>query len=132
MATSSSISDLIKNDHASIKQAYQNYVSADDNLNEQERWANEFRWELARHIVAEELIFYPAFEKYLDVEGKKLAHQNRAEHQEVSPSLLPSRINFVLVLNRLKICYINSKQHRCLIQTIARNSIRLWTFSRSI
>jgi len=80
MATSSSISDLIKNDHASIKQAYKNYVSAEDNLDEQDRWANEFRWELARHIVAEELIFYPAFEKYLDAEGKKLAHQNRAEH----------------------------------------------------
>ena len=120
MATSSSISALIKNVHASIQQAYQvwflnvilsqchwssklqNYVLAEGNLDEQQRWANEFRWELARHSVAEELIVYPAFEKYLGAEGQKLAHADRAEQQEVSP-LLFSLINFVVVLNSLKI-----------------------------
>ncbi|CAF4872041.1 unnamed protein product, partial [Rotaria sp. Silwood1] len=64
-----------------------NYTLAEDNLDEQQRWANEFRWELARHIVAEELILYPALQKYLDTEGKKLAHQNRAEHQEIKDLL---------------------------------------------
>ncbi|CAF3410340.1 unnamed protein product [Rotaria sp. Silwood1] len=85
MSTLQSISTLVKIDHADVKQAYQNYVLAEGNLDEQKRWSNEFRWGLARHSVAEELVVYPAFEKYLGAEGKQIAHQDRAEHQEVNP-----------------------------------------------
>ncbi|CAF1534895.1 unnamed protein product [Rotaria sordida] len=87
MSTLKSISTLVKIDHADVKQAYQNYVLAEGNLDEQERWANEFRWGLARHSVAEELVAYPAFEKYLGAEGKQIAHQDRAEHQEIKELL---------------------------------------------
>ncbi|CAF4890698.1 unnamed protein product, partial [Rotaria sp. Silwood1] len=87
MSTLQSISTLVKIDHADVKQAYQNYVLAEGNLDEQKRWSNEFRWGLARHSVAEELVVYPAFEKYLGAEGKQIAHQDRAEHQELKELL---------------------------------------------
>jgi hypothetical protein len=50
---------------------------------EREHWANYFRWELARHSLAEELLLYPAFEEYLGPEGKKIADEDRADHKEV-------------------------------------------------
>jgi hypothetical protein len=50
---------------------------------EREHWANIFRWELARHSLAEELFLYPAFEQYLGSEGKKMADEDRADHKEV-------------------------------------------------
>ena len=67
----------------------QQYTTAQGDLDQQERWANEFRWELARHSAGEELVVYPSFEKYLGAEGKRMADEDRAEHQEV-----PSSISF--------------------------------------
>ncbi len=61
----------------------QKYLAAEGNIGEQQRWANEFRWELARHSAGEELVVYPAFEKKLGAEGKRMADEDRAQHQEV-------------------------------------------------
>lgn len=66
----------------------QQYVKAQGNFDQQERWANEFRWELARHSAGEELVVYPGFEKYLGAEGKRMADEDRAEHQEVTSLLI--------------------------------------------
>ncbi len=41
----------------------QKYAAAEGNVGEQQRWANEFWWELARHSAGEKLVVYPAFEK---------------------------------------------------------------------
>ncbi|CAF2752161.1 unnamed protein product [Rotaria sp. Silwood2] len=87
MSALKSIFNLVKTDHANVKQAYENYISAEDNLDEQNRWANEFRWELARIIVAEELVVYPAIEKHLGDEGKRIAHEDRAEHHKIKELL---------------------------------------------
>ncbi len=65
------------------KNVLQKYLSARGNIAEREYWANYFRWELTRHSVAEELLLYPAFEQYLGSEGKKMADEDRADHQEV-------------------------------------------------
>lgn len=59
-------------------------MSAKGNTDEQTRWANEFRWELARHSAGEELLVYPKFEKNLGVDGKRMAEEDRAQHLEVS------------------------------------------------
>lgn len=43
-----------------------------------------FTWELARHSVAEELVLYPAMERYLEGErGREMAEKDREEHQTV-------------------------------------------------
>jgi len=83
MNSKSSITATVLKDHADVKNAYQKYLSARGNIAEREYWANYFRWELTRHCVAEELVLYPAFEEYLGSEGKKMADEDRADHQEV-------------------------------------------------
>ena len=54
------------------------------------RWANQMRWEVARHAVGEELVVYPLMEKNMGAKGKQLADHDRKEHQvRRPPSLLP-------------------------------------------
>ena len=45
------------------------------------RWANQLRWEIARHAVGEEIVVYPLMEQHLGQKGKDLADHDRAEHQ---------------------------------------------------
>jgi hypothetical protein len=60
---------------------YDQYVKANGDPDAQERWARQLIWEVARHAVGEELVIYPLMEKHLGEEGKKLADQDRADHQ---------------------------------------------------
>jgi hypothetical protein len=53
------------------------------NYDHQQRFGNQFTWELARHSIAEELVVYPAFEKYLGDKGKLMAEDDRKEHHQV-------------------------------------------------
>ena len=87
----SAISDTIKEDHREIEKYYKNILNA-ANDDEATRWQNQFTWELARHSIAEELVVYPAFEKYLGIEGHDKAEKDRAQHQEV----ISLRINTIL------------------------------------
>lgn len=66
-----------------LKDYYAKYQSASTEK-EKNEWSNQFRWELARHSVGEELLLYPAFEKHFGAEGKRMADEDRAEHQVVS------------------------------------------------
>jgi len=77
---SGGIAEAIKHDHDELKEYYSNYKKAQTEK-EQQQWANQFRWELARHSVGEELLLYPAFEKHFGAEGKRMADQDRAEHK---------------------------------------------------
>ncbi|KAF7182772.1 hypothetical protein CNMCM7691_002433 [Aspergillus felis] len=79
------ILDTIKHDHSEIKSFYELIVSSTD-PEEQTKYQNQFTWELARHTVGEELVVYPALEKYLD-DGKELTRKDRAEHQTVKEKL---------------------------------------------
>ncbi|KAH8115032.1 hypothetical protein DFH11DRAFT_1743209 [Phellopilus nigrolimitatus] len=54
----------------------------------------ELTWEIARHAIGEELVVYPLMEKHLGVEGKKLADQDRADHQARVPFFHPDTIFF--------------------------------------
>jgi len=74
------ITQAITQDHNELREYHSKYKSA-ASKKEKEEWANQFRWELARHSAGEELILYPAFEKHLKEEGKRMASQDRAEHQ---------------------------------------------------
>lgn len=53
---------------------------------EQIRYQNQFTWGLARHIIGEELIVYPAIEKNVR-NGEVLTNKNRVEHQEIKQQL---------------------------------------------
>lgn len=82
--------DTIKTDHRELETYFHKIVSTTDPT-EQTKWQNQFTWELARHSVGEELIVYPAFEKYVEG-GMGIAERERGEHQGVSfpPSRRPS------------------------------------------
>lgn len=76
------ISDSIKNDHVELK-SFADLILKSTDPDEQTRFQNQFTWELARHAVGEELVVYPALEKYLK-DGEELAERDRQEHQSVS------------------------------------------------
>jgi len=82
MATASSrVSDRIKHDHRELE-TYYNKIKTATSEDEKVRWQNQFVWELARHSIAEEIVVYPAMEKYLP-DGVKMAEKDRSEHQIV-------------------------------------------------
>jgi len=82
----SNITDAIKEDHRQLEEYYHNILDAPDH-DTATRWQNQFTWELARHSIAEELVVYPAFEKYLGEKGRSIATKDRAEHQNVKEKL---------------------------------------------
>jgi iron-sulfur cluster repair protein YtfE (RIC family) len=85
-AAMSAISDAITKDHRELREYYNEVVNSSD-LDHQQRFGNQFVWELARHSIGEELVVYPAMEKYMGDRGKKLAEDDRQEHHEVKEHL---------------------------------------------
>lgn len=77
------ISQAITKDHRELEQYYNEVVSNAGNHDHQQRYGNQFTWELARHSVGEELVVYPAFEKYLGAKGREMAEHDRKEHHQV-------------------------------------------------
>lgn len=80
----STISSAIIKDHRELKQYYEEVVNNPNNHDHQQRYGNQFTWELARHSVGEELVVYPALEKYLGDRGKQMADHDRHEHHQVA------------------------------------------------
>jgi hemerythrin superfamily protein len=78
----STISETITSDHRELEKYYKEIINTDD-VDHQARYGNQFTWELARHSVAEELLVYPAMEKYLGEEGKQHAESDRKQHHQV-------------------------------------------------
>ncbi|KAI0970602.1 hemerythrin HHE cation binding domain-containing protein [Xylaria arbuscula] len=85
-ATMATISQAITKDHRELEQYYNEIINSSDH-DHQQRYGNQFTWELARHSVGEELVVYPAFEKYLGAKGKEMAESDRKEHHEVKEML---------------------------------------------
>ncbi|KIV84186.1 hypothetical protein PV11_06153 [Exophiala sideris] len=79
------VSGAIKHDHAELKDYYNKIMNSVDK-DTQTRYQNQFTWELARHSIGEELVVYPAMEKYVDG-GKDMAENDRADHREVKELL---------------------------------------------
>lgn len=77
------LTEAITSDHRDLEKYYKIIVDSQD-ADEQERYGNQFTWELARHSVAEELIVYPAMEKYMGDAGKDHAEKDRKQHHQVS------------------------------------------------
>jgi hemerythrin superfamily protein len=96
-AKMSTVSDLIIHDHEELKDCYSKIKKSSDS-DTKNRWRNQFVWELARHSIAEELVVYPAMEKYITPGGKQMADKDREEHQTVHA--LKTFGSFVSVANR--------------------------------
>lgn len=79
----STISNSIIEDHRELEEYYNEVVNSTDH-DHQQRYGNQFTWELARHSVGEELVLYPAYEKYLGDKGREWAEHDRQEHHQVS------------------------------------------------
>ncbi|KAK0388968.1 hypothetical protein NLU13_2545 [Sarocladium strictum] len=86
VAKMASITTAITKDHRELEQYYNEIIKSNDR-DHQDRYGNQFVWELARHSVGEELVVYPAFEKYLGEEGKQMAESDRKQHHEVKELL---------------------------------------------
>jgi len=78
----STISDAIIKDHRELEQYYNEVVNSTDQ-DHQQRYGNQFTWELARHSVGEELVVYPSMEKHMGAKGKEMAESDRKEHHQV-------------------------------------------------
>ncbi|KAM0482353.1 hypothetical protein ACHAPX_002870 [Trichoderma viride] len=83
----STISDAITKDHREIEQYYNEVINNPNDQDHQTRYGNQFVWELARHSVGEELVVYPAMEKYLGPKGKDMAESDRKDHAVVKQKL---------------------------------------------
>lgn len=81
--TMTTISQAIIDDHRELEQYYNEVVNNENDHDHQQRFGNQFIWELARHSVGEELVVYPALEKHLGAEGKEMAESDRKEHHSV-------------------------------------------------
>ncbi|KAF8154446.1 hypothetical protein B0H34DRAFT_716517 [Crassisporium funariophilum] len=77
----------IAEDHQEMYAFYDKYVQSNGDADAQERWSRQLIWEVARHAIGEELVVYPLMEKHLGAEGKKLADEDRADHQYVKNQL---------------------------------------------
>jgi len=80
------IAEAIVRDHRELEEYYNNIKNASDH-DTATRWQNQFVWELARHSIGEELVVYPAFEKYLGEKGMDMANKDRAEHNQLKVEL---------------------------------------------
>jgi len=83
---SSTISAAITKDHRELEDYYNEVINSNDH-DHQQRFGNQFTWELARHSVAEELVVYPAFEKFMGSKGHEMAESDRKQHHEVKEML---------------------------------------------
>ncbi|RKK91431.1 hypothetical protein BFJ68_g16194 [Fusarium oxysporum] len=85
-ALSSAISDAIIQDHRDLEKYYNEVINSTD-YDHQQRFGNQFVWELARHSIGEELVVYPAFEKYMGPKGQEMADSDRQEHHKIKELL---------------------------------------------
>lgn len=96
---SSHILDTVKENHRELESFYSALTHCGD-PEEQTAFQNKLTWALARHLVAEELVIYPAIERYVR-EGMEVADEERREHQAVC--LLGIYLKFPLTSGNMRI-----------------------------
>lgn len=79
------ILDAIKHEHREL-QTHIHKILISTSADEQTRYQNQLTWELARHLIGEELIVYPALVKHVK-NGRAIATEGRSEHQDLKEQL---------------------------------------------
>lgn len=80
------ITHTISADHRDLAQCYHRIIDAADE-DEQTRHQNQFTWQLARHLVGEEVVLFPAMEKNIrddPVVDEEQQDLHPHPHQQVS------------------------------------------------
>ncbi|KAI1496909.1 hypothetical protein F5X99DRAFT_48725 [Biscogniauxia marginata] len=75
----------LKSDHHQLGSYYPHIID-NSSLDERTRYQNLFVWELARHLVAKELVVYPAMEDSLH-DGGALSKKSRNQNQKIKVKL---------------------------------------------
>ncbi|KAG6021338.1 hypothetical protein E4U41_002520 [Claviceps citrina] len=83
----STISAAVTKDHRELEQYYNEVINNPQDHDHQQRYGNQFVWELARHSIGEELVVYPALERFLGAKGVEMAESDRKEHHTVKEML---------------------------------------------
>ncbi|CAF1211275.1 unnamed protein product [Adineta ricciae] len=83
----STISEIIKDAHKKLQKLLENYIMSNGNVDDQQSWSNQFRQDFIRHSTAEELILFPAYEKYIKENNTELIHQSQRDHREMKKLL---------------------------------------------
>lgn len=107
------LTEAITSDHTALKEYYNEVVNSKD-VDHQTRYGNQFTWELARHSVAEELIVYPAMEKYMGEDGKAHAEKDRKHHhtlKELLKTFQNMKAKDLEYVPQLKKLYKHLEQH---------------------
>ncbi|KFY41550.1 hypothetical protein V494_02934 [Pseudogymnoascus sp. VKM F-4513 (FW-928)] len=81
----STVTVAISKDHRELADYYKKILNAPDSETAT-CWQNQFTWALARHLVAEEFVLYPAFE-ILGERGRIIVNRGQFEHQGVKEKL---------------------------------------------
>ncbi|OJJ42600.1 hypothetical protein ASPZODRAFT_76588 [Penicilliopsis zonata CBS 506.65] len=99
------ISEAIQQDHNEIEACFEKIVHS-SSRDEQTRFQTLFTWELARHLVGEEIVVFPALEKHLP-DGRSMADTNRKHHHHIKEqlkqfqSMSASNVDFLRTLDSL-------------------------------
>lgn len=94
------ITHTISADHRDLAQCYHRIIDATDE-NGQTCHQNQFTWQLARHLVGEEVVLFPAMEKYIrddPVIDEEQQDFHPHPHQQVSITYTNSVPSFVFDL----------------------------------
>jgi len=86
-ATRPTLSAVIEADHSQMRQWYQQYRQAGRDPQEQARVANELKWGMARHVVAEELVLFQQLENVLGDVGRDIVREEREDTQYIKERL---------------------------------------------
>ncbi|KAL7627184.1 hypothetical protein AAE478_003960 [Parahypoxylon ruwenzoriense] len=77
--------DAIKYDHQELE-AYYPHIVGNKTSDERTRYQNLFVWELARLLVAQDIVVYPAMQEHLK-DGGDMAGKDRNQHQKIKEQL---------------------------------------------
>jgi len=80
------ISEVVSEDHRELE-AYSHKMLGTHDSDTKERYKNQFSWLLAKHAVGEEIVLYPAYEKYLGSFGKEAADRDRLNYHQTKELL---------------------------------------------
>lgn len=88
VAVGDDIIDKINHDHRELEHFFQKYKDSHKQGDDMEarKWFNQFVWEVSRHAVCEELIFYPMLTN-MGEEGKKMADEAIEYHHKTKEIL---------------------------------------------
>ncbi|KZS88095.1 hypothetical protein SISNIDRAFT_273751 [Sistotremastrum niveocremeum HHB9708] len=85
--SSKALTQTIVNDHHEMYEYHDKYIRAAGDKATQEMWGRQITWEVATHVVAEEIVVFPLIEKHLGSEGTASTNKHLEQHREIKTLL---------------------------------------------